>query len=173
VYKGRSHEDDILLHQKYGPIVRVAPNTLSINDAQAVNTIYGIGTKFYKSPFYKLAEVHDEEGLVPDPFVLTDKEMHSHMKKNAANAYSMNGLVQMESWIEPITERLFTILDRYAESTEAVDMAPILKNYAMDAVFALTFGKDFDHLNNGDRLGIMKVMDIATSYMAIVSCPTP
>ena len=130
VNSGNSHDDDIALHRKYGPMVRIAPNTVSISDVAAIPTLYGIGTRFYKSPFYSLARTHDEEGCIPDPFILTDKAMHTRMKKNAANAYSLNGLVKMEAWIEPVTDRLFRLLDQHAESQNIVDAAPILANYA-------------------------------------------
>ncbi|KAF1851628.1 cytochrome P450 oxidoreductase [Cucurbitaria berberidis CBS 394.84] len=168
VYKSFSHEDDLRLHKKYGKIVRIAPNSLSISDPHEINTLYGISTKFYKSRFYDLASVHDEEGLVPDPFVLTNKELHSRMKRNAANAYSMNGLLQMESWIEPVTERLLQRLEeRHVKTGQPCDLGKLLQLYAMDAVFSLTFGKDKDFMEHGDQHGMMRTLDLMTDYMAI------
>lgn len=169
VYNGMSHEDDLELHRKYGAIVRIAPNSLTVSDPSAINCIYGIGTKFIKSPFYKLSEAHDEEGLIPDPFILTDKDIHTRMKRNAANAYSLNSLVLMEPWIEPVTDRLIKRLEYHAERDEAIDLGQNIANYTMDAVFALTFGRDFDYMSHGDVLGILKVIKIASWYMAVVS----
>lgn len=169
VYRNKSHEDDILLHKKYGKIIRLAPNLLSISDTAEINQIYGIGTKFYKSPFYQLSEAHDDQGLVPDTFVLTDKALHTRMKKNAANAYSLNGLVQMEPWIEPVTERFLQYLEKQAQDGQAIDLAEPLKNYAMDAVFSVTFGRDFNYIEKGDVLRMYYILEIASDYMAIVS----
>ena len=36
------------LHEKYGPLERTAPNVVSVSDPNAISTIYGIGSKFYK-----------------------------------------------------------------------------------------------------------------------------
>lgn len=36
-------------HKKYGPIVRVQPNHISVNDDEAIQTIYGHGNGFLKS----------------------------------------------------------------------------------------------------------------------------
>ena len=36
------------LHKKYGPLVRTAPNVVSVSDPNSISTIYGIGSKFYK-----------------------------------------------------------------------------------------------------------------------------
>lgn len=173
VYKGKSHEDDIRLHDKYGKIVRLAPNLLSISDTDEIKKIYGIGTNFYKSRFYELSSAHDEEGLIPDTFILTDRALHTRMKRNAANAYSLSGLVQMEPWIEPVTERLLRMLETQATQNQVVDMSVLLKNYAMDAVFALTFGRDFNYLEKGDILGIYRVTELFSDYMAVVSSRIP
>ena len=169
VNRGSSHLEDLNLHQKYGTFVRVAPNSVSISDPAAIGEIYGIGTKFTKSPFYTLSEAHDEEGLIPDPFILTNKELHTRMKRNASNAYALNGLVQMEPWINPVTERLLSKIGASADKGLPLEMGKVISNFTMDAVFSLTFGRDFDYLNNGDTLGILKVMEIASRYMAVVS----
>lgn len=79
VYNNKSHDEDIQLHRKYGNIVRLAPNPLSIADPAEINQIYGIGTRFYKSRFYNLSTTYDDEGLVPDTFVLTDKVKLHHL----------------------------------------------------------------------------------------------
>ncbi|KAH8894017.1 cytochrome P450 oxidoreductase [Thozetella sp. PMI_491] len=167
VWRGRCHEDDIVLHRKYGKIVRLAPTIFSVSDQAEVNQLYGIGTKFQKSGFYELSEAYDEQGLIPDPFILNDRELHTRMKRNAANAYSMNGLVQMEPWIEPVTERLLRRLGEAADKKGSVDLGAEIANYTMDAVCALTFGRDFDYMSNGDVLGIHKMMKIASWYMAV------
>lgn len=169
VYRGFSHEDDLELHRKYGPIVRTAPNQVSISDPREIKKIYGVGTRFVKSSFYSLSEAYDEEGLIPDPFILKDMKKHTYMKRNASNAYALHGLVKMEACIEPITTRLLGILHKYAESQEPAPMDQLLKNYTMDAITAITFGKDFDYLSNGDSLKLHRVGEIIASYMAIVS----
>lgn len=44
--------ENIRLHQKYGPIVRIGPDHYSISDPAAVKTVYGTGSKFVKSAWY-------------------------------------------------------------------------------------------------------------------------
>jgi hypothetical protein len=48
IYKGSFEQTDIKLHKRYGPIVRVAPGEYSIDDVEAMRTIYGHGTAFTK-----------------------------------------------------------------------------------------------------------------------------
>ena len=40
-----------VLHSKYGRLVRIAPNEVSILDAAAVQPIYGHGSKFVRTSF--------------------------------------------------------------------------------------------------------------------------
>lgn len=93
------------------------------------------------------------------------------MKRNAANAYSLSGLVQMESWVDPVTDRLI----RYLEKREGqlVDMAVLFKDYAMDAVFSVTFGRDFNYIEKGDVLKFYYILETVSDYMAIVSIVNP
>jgi hypothetical protein len=52
VNKGHFEKDNIALHKKYGPIVRVAPDHYSIDEPTVIKQIYGIGTQFKKSDWY-------------------------------------------------------------------------------------------------------------------------
>ncbi|KAH8734260.1 cytochrome P450 oxidoreductase [Ilyonectria robusta] len=168
VYKGEHHLQDLELHARYGKVVRVAPNLVSVADTNEINQLYGITTKFIKSPFYNLSAVYDEDGLVPDPFVIrNDKTLHSRMKRNAANAYSLNGLIQVEPWVEPVLSRFVGILDDHAQANAICDLGELLKRFAMDAVCSLTFGSDFGYLEKGDDLNFFKSIDLFTAYMSI------
>lgn len=172
VYRSQSHSTDIELHRRYGRVVRLAPRIISVSDVQAINQIYGITTKFVKSDFFKLGAFIDEDGeYIPDPFSTKDRKIHSRLKRGAANAYSLNSIVHMEPYIDKVTERLIKLLDGYVESKRPCRLGDTLKNYAMDAIFAITFGKDFNYLENGDHLELYRSLDISTDYMAIVRTP--
>jgi hypothetical protein len=48
---GETHKTMIKLHDKYGPVVRTGPTTLSISDPSYIPKIYGIGQSFHKVIF--------------------------------------------------------------------------------------------------------------------------
>jgi hypothetical protein len=48
VYGRRPELSHIALHKKYGPVVRLGPNTLSFADPEALKTIYGLNKGFVK-----------------------------------------------------------------------------------------------------------------------------
>lgn len=52
IRNGNFEYENIRLHQKYGSIVRLAPNQYSISDVSAIKTVYGTGSQFAKSAWY-------------------------------------------------------------------------------------------------------------------------
>lgn len=48
VYAGNAPLEYRKVHQKYGPLVRVGPNHVSISDPNAIPQIYGIGSNYVK-----------------------------------------------------------------------------------------------------------------------------
>jgi hypothetical protein len=54
MWSGKAPSVYLDLHQKYGPIVRTGPNTVSIADPSTIPTIYGIGSNFLKVKFILL-----------------------------------------------------------------------------------------------------------------------
>lgn len=48
VFKGQAHKTAIRLHREHGPLVRIAPNVVSVGDPKALPIIYGLKTNFTK-----------------------------------------------------------------------------------------------------------------------------
>jgi hypothetical protein len=66
--------ENIELHQKYGSIVRVAPNWYSVHGRDAQHKLYGQGTQCNKSSWYDAWKHPD-----PKAFTLfTDRDMKRH-----------------------------------------------------------------------------------------------
>lgn len=50
----QTHLDHIELHEKYGPIVRIAPDEVSIASPEAARLLLSAGKRFYKTDFYSV-----------------------------------------------------------------------------------------------------------------------
>lgn len=48
VWKGDAHHTAIKLHRKYGPLVRIGPNIVSVADPMEIQNIYGLKAGFTK-----------------------------------------------------------------------------------------------------------------------------
>lgn len=48
VWRGRPEQAHIKLHDRYGPLVRLGPNMVSVSDPDALKVIYGLATGYVK-----------------------------------------------------------------------------------------------------------------------------
>lgn len=55
IYQGDFEKTNIELHERHGPVVRIAPGEYSINDVSAAKTIYGHGNAFIKVFIFGIA----------------------------------------------------------------------------------------------------------------------
>ena len=77
-WRGSWHDDVLELHRAYGPVVRVAPNELSIVDEKALKLLYGHGTKVLKTSWYSTWQGRDEASGI---FQTQNKTEHSFLRK--------------------------------------------------------------------------------------------
>jgi hypothetical protein len=54
LWSGQAPSVYLQLHEKYGPIVRTGPNTVSIADPSTIPTIYGISSSFLKVTIHNI-----------------------------------------------------------------------------------------------------------------------
>ena len=104
-----------------GPVVRIAPNEVSLDDPEATKIIYGHATEFIKAPwYYANGGIHPEHGV--DLFTDTDETRHAKNRRKVANAYSMTALVEMEQFVDQCSEIFMTRLGEFADSKKSFDL---------------------------------------------------
>ncbi|KAK8075371.1 cytochrome P450 oxidoreductase [Apiospora hydei] len=118
VWNGSWHSDNIALHQKYGPIVRVAPGwfSLSVPDKD----VYGIASRFPKSDWYQGWKHPDPErwALFPDQ----DIRRHAETRRRFQSLYSMSALLSYEPYVDNCIDIFLERMAEFARSGETVDM---------------------------------------------------
>ena len=117
----REYHSNRRLHLQ-GPIVRVAPNELSVSDAGAWKEIYGHNPRnktFLKSEFYETKEL--EFGLT---HIVTERDpaVHGVMRRMLSHAFSTKALMEQEGSIHYYIDLLVTRLgQRYAGKERGPD----------------------------------------------------
>ncbi|KAJ0120937.1 benzoate 4-monooxygenase cytochrome P450 [Diaporthe amygdali] len=136
------------LHQKYGPVVRVAPNELSFNTAQSWRDIYekrkGQET-FIKSDFYDggnfAAEAHSIVSV-------RDPDEHAHMRRYLREAFSDRSLRDQEHLISEV-------IDRFIERI---------------VIGSLAFGQSFDGIKSGTEHPWVSIVVKSLRMGALADC---
>ncbi|ESK87653.1 cytochrome p450 [Moniliophthora roreri MCA 2997] len=157
---GHRSEKVHALHQKYGPIVRIAPNHLSIATSAALQTVYAHGNAALKSPFYD-AFVAMTRGL----FNTRDRAEHARKRKIVSHVFSQKSVVEFEPHVRLYVgqlldqwERLCSKAVKGESGTEGeggwigkngrlwLDCLPWCNYLAFDIIGDLAFGAPFGML---------------------------
>jgi cytochrome P450 len=168
VYQGKSHETYIGLHEKYGPLVRVAPNIVSVGDPQAIKTIYGLTGAFPKSAFYPIQSISWQKKPQMNLFSTRDPVYHRDQKKKVAGAFSLTNLLESEAAIDSCTELFMSRLDQWASNGKPIDLGMWLQYYAFDVVGEVNFAQKLGFLETGgDVDGMIKTIEGIIAYASI------
>lgn len=145
------------LHQKYGPVVRIAPDELSYTTGTAWKKIYGqrAPAEFEKcldgrgiaGPNMKNTKV---SGIVTAPH-----ERHARLRRAILPAFSDRALKEQEGFLQLYTDKLVAQLRRACRAGESQaaeeDMSRWYALMAFDVISDLAFGQPAGCLDNADQ----------------------
>ena len=137
------------LHEKYGPVVRTAPNELSFSSAASWKDIYGFRQghqAFVKSPFY-------DGGTFADVahFIVSERDpvTHGEMRKHLSHAFSERSLKDQEDLVSEMVDEFIKRLGMNASGETGADIVFWFNLTTFDIIGSLAFGTSFGGLTSG------------------------
>jgi benzoate 4-monooxygenase len=109
-FQGRRSETVYELHKQYGPIVRIAPNHVSVADPNALQAIYGHHAGTTKANFYD-AFVSIARGL----FNSRDRAEHARKRKIVSHAFAPKNVAEFEPNVRQYVGQLIDQWDRLCD----------------------------------------------------------
>ncbi|KAI0101193.1 cytochrome P450 [Daldinia grandis] len=166
VRTGQAHKHAIKLHRKYGPLVRIGPNHVSVSDPREINHIYGLKSKYIKTEFYHPMHSIIWEGKAePHLFSMRDPTVHRESKKVLGNAYSPTSLLAYEPAIDECINLLLYQIEKLASEKKPIDFGEWISYYTFDVIGQLSFSKMFGFLEKGSDVdGIIETIDTVLTY---------
>ena len=156
------HDDILALHDHYGPVVRIAPNEISIVDSPTAKKFYGHGHNALKTAWY------DTWGAsvpgIPILFSETDGKLHAALRRRVSAAYSMSAILKYEKHIQRCLDLCQRKLYSYARKGESVDMAEWTHALAFDIVGELAFGHALGHLDTESDVDGLRAANTADVF---------
>lgn len=160
------------LHQKYGPVVRIAPNEIDVSDPQAVQAIHKIGSGYIKAAWYDLFAPPAPKGC-GEPgqrfvglFASRDTKRHAAMRRLFARTFSTSSL--LTNWDEVIRAKVTLAVRRIRAEAEAgagpgagADVLKWWTLMAIDIVTHLCFGESFHSLELGKQTPLIDALQRA------------
>ncbi|OHF00198.1 hypothetical protein CORC01_04606 [Colletotrichum orchidophilum] len=167
VRKGKAHDEYRKLHQTYGQVVRTAPHVVDISDPAAISAIYGINSKFLKSPFYHTLDVMIDDSFAPSMFTTTSPEEHKALKRPVAQKFSMTSIRTLEYLVDPCCE-IFTTAMKEMEG-KVIDLGVWVQWYAFDAIGAITFAERFGFMERREDIhNVISGIETGLKYAGLI-----
>ncbi|KAK5111275.1 hypothetical protein LTR85_012216 [Meristemomyces frigidus] len=142
------------LHQKYGPVVRVAPNEVEIADGAALWPIYIKNGGFDKTHHYSMLDI-DGHATV---FSTIQNRKRAERLKVALPFFSSASVHRQVPMLEACARRLVKRLELDKANHAPVDLLDRCRCYSVDTTSKYVFGEAFGALDE-DRLSIAPVVD--------------
>ncbi|KAK8066951.1 benzoate 4-monooxygenase cytochrome P450 [Apiospora hydei] len=125
------------LHQRHGPVVRTGPNEVSFNSLGGLRAIYGPGSPYGRTSFYRMFDVYGRQNL----FTFHSAAAHGRRKRLVSHAYSKTVVVRgpVAALVEAKAAEYMKLLG--AEPDGVSDVFRTLHYYSLDAITAFLYGR--------------------------------
>ncbi|GJJ08845.1 hypothetical protein Clacol_003064 [Clathrus columnatus] len=165
-YKGKSHLYFRELHKKYGPIVRIGPNELSITEAPLIPHIMGQQGMRKGPMWHGRAYVPGVKAVsVPSLVGIRDISLHAKHRKPWNRAFGPAALKDYEDSLvvrgTELIEHLKAIIRKSPDGVGHTDISMYISNWSFDFMGDAILGEDFQLMSTGDKDGIVRSLDEA------------
>ncbi|KAF2009051.1 cytochrome P450, partial [Aaosphaeria arxii CBS 175.79] len=133
------------LHDRLGPVVRIAPNELHISDPDVYLEMTKVGSQFTKDPsFYSLI-------LFPGTSVAeSDPHKHRIRRQVLSPAFSPSRVQELSSDVKEKVDELLQRFNQFADPTKPINISAALKAFTMDVVSSIVLGNPLGCINEPD-----------------------
>ncbi|KAL8856553.1 MAG: hypothetical protein Q9178_006868 [Gyalolechia marmorata] len=146
-------------HKKYGPLVRIQPDHVSIADPSAIPLVYSYTGGWTKSNYYD-AFVSVQRGL----FNTRNRAEHTRKRKTVSHTFSAKSISQFEQYISSNLKVLVKQWNRISDTAiqageqyASIDCLHWFNYTAFDIIGDLAFGAPFGMLSTGKDLAEVRL----------------
>ncbi|KAF5251103.1 hypothetical protein FANTH_3766 [Fusarium anthophilum] len=172
VRKGSYHIRIKELHDQYGPVVRIGPNTLDLDTPGLINTLYGTDGTFLQTEFYHNNSAIINGKITYHLFSTTDPAEHVRMKRPMAKYYSQSKVIGLEPLFDGlISDFCGHLEERFMSGPKPTgfDFGEWIGFYSWDTNGAASFSQRFGYMDRGyDYDKTISIADKALDYFAAV-----
>lgn len=167
--------DMLDLHQKYGTVVRIAPNELAFADPAAWRDI--MGHRAHGQPeLEKWERFYRPIDDLPTDIVNAGREEHGLLRRQLAHGFSDRSMREQQPLIGRYIDLLIKKLhERCGGGGRAVDLAAWYNYTTFDIIGDLAFGEAFGCLDNSDYhpwvRSIFQMARVGTIFQALSHVP--
>jgi len=134
-----------LLHKKYGPVVRITPDEISLSDPENYETIYYVGSRYAKAPRY-----YDALGMKYASFSTCPNEQH-RLRRGPLNKFFSRAMVlELQNIVQEKADKLCALVSKKSAAGEATDIHHGFRAVSIDVITDYGFNNCYDLLDSPD-----------------------
>ncbi|KAL8678701.1 MAG: hypothetical protein Q9186_004976 [Xanthomendoza sp. 1 TL-2023] len=155
------------LHELYGPIIRIGPNEIHINDPEFYDKIYSLQGRWNKDPAFvnQFDNTDSAFGTIPH-------ELHRIRRRAFNSFFSKQKIISLEPMIQFIVDKLCKRLESYSGTGKEVPIRHAYECMTNDIIMEFALGKgdkNIEHPDfNPELHETIKLLGVSGHYMKLV-----
>ncbi|KAF2244586.1 putative cytochrome P450 [Trematosphaeria pertusa] len=142
---GRYYEEIERMHKVYGPVVRINPYEVHIDDPAFFNEQYNVTNRLYKDPwFYSWL---NRDGSI---FATIDPDQHKLRSTVIKKAFSVQSISRIESVLKGHFRDFFDRIEECGKKKELVPLSAAFRSIAVDIVTDLALPESMNLVQSPD-----------------------
>nr|UVI58156.1 cytochrome P450 monooxygenase [Aspergillus roseoglobulosus] len=137
------------LHKKYGPIIRISPGEVHINDPEYYEILYSINGSRNKDSWF--VESFD---VAQSAFATLDHRLHRPRRALIAPYFAKARVQRVQPLIHSKLQKLITRLNEYARSGKPLKVDIAFNCFTADVITSYTSFRGFDYLDDPQMVPI-------------------
>lgn len=131
------------LHQKHGPVIRIGPDDLHINDPEVFQDVTKVGSKFVKD-----AKFYNFITFPGSSIGETDPSAHRIRRQVLTPAFSPQRVQELSPFIKQQVDKLLGRFSVFAKSSTPVNINAASKAFTMDIISKILFGQEVGSMDD-------------------------
>jgi cytochrome P450 len=143
-----------LLHEKYGPIVRITPNEVSLSNPENYEAIYYVRSRYTKDPRF-----YDAFGMEYASFTSCPNELHRLRRGPLNKFFSRAAVLSLQNIVQEKADKLCDLITRNSKAGEMLDIHHGCRALSVDVITQYMFNKSY---------ALLDAPDLGTNFFELV-----
>ncbi|KAL6232073.1 hypothetical protein BDW75DRAFT_243331 [Aspergillus navahoensis] len=123
------------LHKKYGPIVRIGPNHVHVNDPEYYRVVFKAQTEYYKAPYF-----YENLGITESLVGICNPHKHGLRRAIINPLFSKQSLDKLLPVVQDIVEHAANVLRKRYKEGKPTDVQKLYRCITVDIISNSLFG---------------------------------
>lgn len=128
-----------------GPVVRIAPNEVHLNDPDNYDKIYHVGSKYTKDPVFYISF-----GARDNSWSTRTNEDHRRLRAPLEPFFARRTVLELEDVAQDKAAKLCRVVNNHISKGEPVDLHAGFRAISMDVITEYAFNDCWDQLDRAD-----------------------